>query len=461
MKTVFLNGWILICAWSLFSCGKIERAGQRAKSESEPGREAVPLVSPNPWAEAGTLLRPWIAESRKGDPTIPADEDQAFARGEAVRAAGALGGAGPVQGKIHFDKVVPWPLDLTHQLYLVWNQNALGPSIDDAYFEFEKVNVLNEQTHVRERQAARLDRERGQWFIPLKEIIGERPDWINPSTTHIVRLELHRRGGEVATVEIDFRLLGPLPQLTINQTWHPTGLAQTPQEFMREAQEGLALLDEKWTNPTSRPLRLWIKPISGPLSLRSFLTHLVFSTPDNSHNESFESHSQMHITGIRMQKSSNQPGEFVPVLRDNWVYFDVGAFETINIRWIARLAPDATRCSVPPAQEKVFRWTTMKERCRFGHGAEGPDCDKYPVQHEARRMEPWEFRFTVLRGDLSRQVVLSDPSLHSPFSDNQNGELDLRLAQKISDGAGEVVVVAGPGGSGAQDPEFNCAGVFL
>lgn len=161
------------------------------------------------------------------------------------------------ENRIAFKKVIPAGEE-GRERFLAWKNDALGAEIRSGTFSHRRMDTRNRLRGELDRTPLSYDGELKLWFIPLKKLMdGKVTDW-DPTDLHLLDVQLELLDAGVVRFEVQFRAAGPLPKLTMNLSGVEINDAPTLGGLPPEA--GIVLLRERIWNPSSRNLKMALKP---------------------------------------------------------------------------------------------------------------------------------------------------------------------------------------------------------
>jgi hypothetical protein len=302
-------------------------------------------------------------------------------------------------------------------LFLVWPENSFGSQIVDAHYEHQVKDPLNRTFGEPDRESASFDSKSQRWFIPFSRFFRGSASELNPADIHRVTLDLVLSDHSRKRLRVDFKLLGPIPQIPILAL--PLGLTGSAREWSAKAAlpAGRSVWKEQLSNPTRRPLALWIS-LNGP-SVLELKTQLQFPeyTVNNNRPPSgpfpryFESLGHLRIGKLLV--TGNRGTATTLYFNENkaelWQKVVFNPLETLTLEWVAVPPANAIRCPLPPTQTATFSWETRS----FSHCHEG-DCMGGDFNyHEQTLVQPWSVVSSRIEGEWSRELRVAETFLSS------------------------------------------------
>lgn len=236
--------------------------------------------------------------------------------------------------RIAFQKaiLVGPPLAGGAALFLAWPETSGERKILSAFFQQEVNDAANRRVVLTERQAVGFDPVTRQWFLPLDKLLAGKLQDETPALLHLVDLDMTLAGGARLELRIELRMAGPLPEPKSSfrsQTLRPINDTQWQ------------VLEQEVSNPTRRPLVLWVKP-AGRVILEREAWNDRFA--DQQGRPPTLQRSREGIIGA-YEIQGLQGGEFVEGAPTPLYRVDLPPGSTRILGWLASPAPETPNCS--------------------------------------------------------------------------------------------------------------------
>lgn len=354
-------------------------------------------------------------------------------------------------------------------LFLVWDRDALGSPIVNAFYTLQKKDALNRDSGTLQRKNAYLDRNNSRWFLPLLEIIKEF-DNANEAETHWVTLELQLQDQRIAYIEIGMRVSGPLPAVQVTELGAES-FSGTAIELARlpTRPKGWVFAAEKYFNPSERKLKLWLKTDASGFDVLQGLSYNHYE--DAGWIDANRSHAlnltwihaknlfSLKNTGVFITRQSDefQTTEQLDLTQDSWLQIDLGSKETVTIEWSATTVGSVPKCSFGNSASRTFSWA--KDEVCTGSSSRsdyGKVCTIRTPAETKVVSEWWRSVGAVITGSSQRQVWLTES--YAP-KDTLEALDDAGIARMLIQDQG-VPRLEQTGEVDGNWPNYGCDGIF-
>ena len=300
--------------------------------------------------------------------------------------------------------------DSKRDLFFTWPDQFRGKQIVSARYthrvqETSRGAIFGLNTH-----QARPDREARRMLIPFSEIFENLPDYpevsADPDHHHFLELEMTLQGGELARVLIFFQATGPLPRIGVESL--PLRQLGAREKAQSAAGPGLELTRESLVNPVNRPLRIWLKASTQPISLWHSIHEPVYRVDQNrgAYVETAlrGSQGQLQVREVGVLRSS---GEVQTVRLDHAGVglLELGPRERVELTWKAMATVGTRFCFLPERSIRDWTWTSPAALSHPFLGGGG-----MPSISVHRRIElVWEMVAAELEGQWTREIRVAHP----------------------------------------------------
>ncbi|MCM2323246.1 MAG: hypothetical protein NDJ90_08280 [Oligoflexia bacterium] len=415
----------------------------------KPSLEEEPVLTQSPEA---SHLQLRLIGPESSDPEVPA-------RAELPPYPGKNEEVTASAQEIVFKSALQLPEPAKGPLFLAWDERALGPAIQNAYYSHRIVDSLNRPRGELSRDSALHDRASRRWFLSLSRLFADRPSDADPSDTQILTLDLQLEDGSRVEYEIRFKAVGPLPPVQ-NRLVTSAAPGDALAWSRAASKQGWPLVREEFANPSARPVALWVRK-AGDDSLE-LTSNLRASTFEQNGNlppvgpvvRDYWTTARVHVGLLRVVRTDGAEDLALRPDDDRWVRLVLRPGETLTLEWKLVPGSGVAPCPLPATQPRVFRWTesVVTHRCqRMNREAECLDTYK-TVQREQTAMEEWQLDGAELSGVFHREAMVTDPS--EVFSAPQDQPRMLTLQK----GIGQVSLKTGRGRVAKN--AWACMGLF-
>jgi hypothetical protein len=265
-------------------------------------------------------------------------------------------------------------------------------------------------------------------------------DWV------LVTLDLLLANGKKWEIDLRFRAMGPVPQLTRSESVRVASQV----EELTVSEGRLILARERYTNPTDRNLKLWVQA-SGENSVQlvTYLGRPVHATPGNEPprvvgTHFFRSLASFQVSELRVLREGGAASEALSA--SSWKAVLLHPRESLTLEWTA--LPLSSPCAPPGAVSRSIGWVATETRYSVGVGRNGDFRSReVQVPHSTTVTEPYSFKGGELQGNWGRELRLSNPSVSGP----EHAVLLTRGPVEGRQRWGEIPTEAG---------DFSCQGYF-
>ncbi len=387
--------------------------------------------------------------------------------------------------------------------FFVWSENFLGAPIVSATFYHRILNTQNQLVQSQGPLLVGHDREAHRWFIQISELFRNLKGYeemnIDGQHTQEVVLELVLEKGPNVVVQIKFQVSGALPKIK-SKISEPEKLPDSKSFVKAASNEGWIVLEEKISNPTTRPFTLWLRAKTPSLPLR-LVTGIMTPTylersnhpPERGEPKYYHSTGGFQISTLEVEHEDKQ-GESHPLILDQWIGIPFHPKETLTLKWRAKRGIDVPHCSLPPSQwvnlywleipPQTFRQETWIEKVEhvvvpkiIGHyGGVTPRAeyrDEVRSRSVANPLSPpllksiavnidWTIMGAELLGNWSREIRLAH--LFTPKEDAiRDTSNDTHESSEVSQyliASEEIKTDISPANVAVKTWDFLCQGVF-
>ncbi len=350
----------------------------------------------------------------------------------------------------------------SNSFYLVWDGNALGAPIEDAYFVHEVVDTSNRKVNTHERKNASWDKERNKWFIPLTTLLEGCLENADPSYTHWLNLELHLPESIVVNLKVGLRMVGPLPAVGVDKNICGDLLPPLA-TFGEKMSSGWALGRITIQNPSKRKFHLWVKGGGSPLESVFVINQTTFANGNINADSGemaiglvsnrFFSKALLRADLLNVYQVNGNNSvlrETLTLSMDELKKVVLNPNEKLLLEWQTGAWPQVSHRHLPDPKEMVFKWEApfppLDLSLYINRMLDELRRRVVNTHREARRTETWDLVGTKLEGVWNRVVFLADENIelkdfssegaaHQLLIDNQNIQVHINEGDVSLDGA--------------------------
>ncbi|MGZ3687943.1 MAG: hypothetical protein ACXWPM_13315 [Bdellovibrionota bacterium] len=350
-------------------------------------------------------------------------------------------------------------LSADHPVFFAWHEAALGAKIVEAHFRHRAQNPENQIAGVEDRETVSYDPGTQRWFIPITKVLPHEASAVDSAVSRLVTIDLLLEDRTKVEFTILFRARGPLPRIPA-VALDLDGLSENPASFAEQARGGLVVRRESYTNPSARPLNVWVHTDPQELHVISNFEYPIYQArPDAPaafvRNERVSSYGTYAMTQLVVRKGE-EPLNRRSLGQKTWEKVELGAFESIVLEWLA--TPSSSLCHIPAPTQIVFNWMECNEQCQKVKSVLGSFIRIPPeVAGEVLHIGAYPIPVTMVAarfsGSFTREVRISDLYVAEPDATAENSASSLVLAQT-------PVEFAATRGNPTAGMPAGCQGIF-
>ena len=392
----------LVLAILLVGCSGAKRGAAPVADTPQPG--VVGSESENRMEHPGTYLNPQVVTAKEGEPELPAATSVESTQ---------LGGKPFVDGStIIFQEGIRW--ESPQNLFLVWNEEALGSRVMDGFFTYRRQTVAGLKFSDEKRNPLSRDGV-GRWFVPLKSEMHQSLNEVSSSDEQTFELELHLQNGSIVPISVSMRFLTVPAGVQVTQVPLPE-LPGDPAEFLsRFNHSQLATEKTKYRNLSTRKVALWLQGSSDQLSFYTGLreSYSVARWDDYAAVPVVADFKRQTPAVLSAEIESAQQVTDVLLNPLHWTKLEIEPLEEVTINW--KIVPEANLpiCNIPEAKNDSFDIN---------------ECTTWCGLHHHSPLNAFSVSGMQLRGSISKSVLVTD-------ADIQESDLGFYAAKDESSGS--------------------------
>ncbi|MBC7691625.1 MAG: hypothetical protein H7222_07630 [Methylotenera sp.] len=274
----------------------------------------------------------------------------------------------------------------TPKVFLAWDGTVFGSPIKNAFYSYEKMNSRND---LRDQQVRGLvKRIENVWFIEVLEASDKKAEDFSSGDIHKFELELQLEDSRTLKFIIDFRLQGPLPGLQAATTYDVRNdLGGGPAAFTQRVRNGLTVLSQTYSNPSSRDLSVWIRSdVDSASEFDSYSFRGTASKPGHAghhggeetdeipgFSEAYRSVALLQLVSVNVIHADGTPENIIGRLGgQDGARVEIPAGKKIDVSWVVGARPGTENCGLSMAKnlDRPVAWWghSTGVQLRLNHG---------------------------------------------------------------------------------------------
>ena len=301
-------------------------------------------------------------------------------------------------------------------IFLTFSENGFGLPIRSVDLTHSRRNALNQQEGPDQRVEVHYDEVSRRWYVSMATLLGDDLSTVGANELQIARLD------SKTSLYVSFRAIGPVKMIQHQyKKWsNPAQAFPSPGAYVQALDKIFVLGQDELSNPTARPLKLWVRAHSGSrLALKTSLAYGRFverasEPPAGPYYDQHVSEGYFEPTKVIVrQKGSAAQSEFSVV--NGWAGIDLLPYEVIQLQWVGE---SKAICSLPAATNRILNWTTgYQHRCPPRSEACEPGWRSTP--HSQTVTESWGVIGASLNGLFGREIRIADPDLDKSLATSE------------------------------------------
>lgn len=291
--------------------------------------------------------------------------------------------------------------------FLVWPESGLGPQIRDGFIEHRDEDETGKPTGAPTRHPAHFDPATHRWYLPLGEITLPNPQDEYPGRGHQLTVNLSLADGTSRIFYVRLQMSGPVPKFGILEVDAPEAFPDITSEAHALAAGARAVHALRITNPSPRPLTLWIDHGTlQPTRLEMCIAEQTYSQdaakppywdwprsgPAPLPLQCQVSVAELKISTLQVVRSD---GSSENVALRQRASIALQAKETVILEWFAAPVSGQRSCSLPALTYEHFLWRS----------------DRF---HESDVPKTWSIAGYRMEGAFSAALTVSSPEEPAP-----------------------------------------------